>query len=594
VEPKRSRTRILTYLLKRLLREKGLLVIGLLVAVGEAIVGLAMINTLRPFIDEVFVNKNSGATLPIVYYFLRMTVVASILMFCRQYVLALAGTRVVFELREKVFAHLQRLGMKFYRDRRLGDIMSRLSIDLDLLQNFYTTTITTFLTEPVAIVAGIIFLLSRSPRLTLLSFIVFPLIGVVVLWLGRLIRRASRATRLQLAEIASYIHESIEGMPIIQLFTIEKRMLEGFKRESRKGLQRVMREFLVKSASAPSIQIIGAVGFSLILYFSVRETQLSEYFTEGTIVVYIVALMNKVINPLRKLNDAYLGLQMATVAGARIVELEELEPDVVEAADAVELPRVRGEIEFAGVTFGYEDSKPVLKGVNLKIPAGKTVALVGPSGVGKSTIVHLLLRFYDPWEGSIRLDGVDIRRLKLDFLRKVIGVVPQDTFLFNTTIAENIRMGNSRASEQQVIEAAKKALVHDFVMDFPQKYETGVGSGGSKLSGGERQRIAIARALIKEPPVLVMDEAVSGLDADSEKRVNDAFFGSLDGRTALLIAHRLSTADRADYVAVLMDGRIVEFGPPAELLARPDGAYRRLHDIQFAGIGNSSDRTPQN
>ncbi|MHA2621258.1 MAG: ABC transporter ATP-binding protein [bacterium JZ-2024 1] len=588
MKPKKGRKRVIIYLLGRLAREKRLLLLGFVFAAGEAIVGLMMINMLKPFIDDVFLARDLNRMVPIVFAFLQLTVLASVLLLFRSYLLSLAGTRAVFGLREDVFDHLQRLGMGFYSNRRMGDIMSRLSIDLDILQTFYTATLMSLLSEPIVVLAALVYLISMSPRLTLLSLIVFPVIGIVVLFLGRAVRRASRATRQQLAEIASFIHEAIQGLPVIQLFTMERKVSEKFKNESRKGLRSVMREVLIRASSAPSIQVVGAIGFSIVLFVAIRETELSSYFTQGSIIAYIVALMNRVINPLRKLNDAYLVLQLATVAGSRVLELAELKPNVTEDPSAIELhpEKVRGEIDFRNVTFGYDEGVPVLKNLTLHIPAGQTVALVGPSGAGKTTLVNLLVRFDDPWEGAILIDKTDIRKYTLHSLRNAIGVVPQETFLFDTTIAENIRTGNDRASLEQIREAARKAQIDEVIMAFPEKYETRVGPGGGKLSGGERQRIAIARALMKNPPILVMDEAVSGLDADSEKRVNDAFFGSLEGRTALIIAHRLSTADRADFVAVVMDGQVVEFGPPAELLSRPDSAYRRLHNIQFATMSD--------
>ncbi len=352
---------------------------------------------------------------------------------------------------------------------------------------------------------------------------------------------------------------------------------------------------MLQCLSAPIIQVLGALAFSAILLVSVQEIQegargfpffarlnMTTGLTQGGLFAFILVLMNRVINPLRKANDAYMALQASLVSGQRIQELLRYRPPVREHVRVRRIPRVRGEIAFEGVSFSYPGSPPVLRDLSLRVPAGKSLALVGPSGVGKTTLVYLLVRFYDPQVGRICIDGVDIRDLPLPYLRSLIGVVPQEPVLLNTTIRENLLLAKPDAREEDLWRALELADAASFVRSLPQGLDTPAGPRGQRLSGGQKQRIAIARALLKDPPILVMDEAVSGLDADTERRVNDAFFGSLGGRTAIVIAHRLSTADRADLVAVLLDGRIAEFGPPAELLADPSSHYARMRSLQLA------------
>ncbi|MGH8103018.1 MAG: ABC transporter ATP-binding protein, partial [bacterium] len=411
--------------------------------------------------------------------------------------------------------------------------------------------------------------------------LVIPLIAMLVFAAQRRMKKASQNARMKLADIMSFLQESILNMKVIQLFTLEKAKAGQFEGHNRESYMAAMREALVRASTTASVMLVGSMAIAIVLLAVVKEAKTSPIFTTGAMTVFMLALVNKTITPLRRVNDVYLNARQAGVAKSRVAQLLAEGTVVADRPGARPVPAaLRGNIEFENVYLTYDGETDVLRGLDLSIPAGTTLALVGPSGAGKTTIINLIPRFYDPRDGSITIDGIDIREFTRDSLRRIIGVVPQETILFNATIRENIALGKPEATEQEIIAAARAANAHDFIISFPGGYDTVVGERGSKLSGGQQQRLAIARALLKNPKILIMDEAVSGLDADSEVKIQDAIDHAFRDRTALLIAHRLSTAKRADLIAVIEKGRVAELGTHDELMLH-DGLYKKLYDLQF-------------
>jgi len=535
---------------------------------------------IKPIVDQVLIGKQYERTFPLIYQFLLLTFFSAIFYFFENYLSAMAGNRLAYRQRQKIFTHLQTLSLGFYTSTRMGEILSRFTADLEVIQGFYVNTLRNFFALPIEILVGLLIILRASWRLTLLSFLIFPAAGFLVLLTGRRMKKAARKARMKIADIMSFLQEAIMGMKIIQLFTLEKMKEEKFAYHNIESYRAVMKEALIRSFSTPLIILLGGITISAILLMSILESRLSPSFATGDMMAFVMILINMVVNPLRRVNEVNMAYQQARVANRRIEELSDAGPTIQEAPDAIVLPKIYGTIEFQGIHFAYDETTPVFRDFNLRIPAGKTVALVGPSGAGKSTLINLLLRFYDPQEGVILLDGVDTRRLRLDFLRKIMGVVPQETILFNTTVRENILLGKPNATLDEVIKAAQAAHAHEFIQSLPQGYESMVGERGSALSGGQQQRIAIARALLKDPPILILDEAVSGVDTDSEVKIQEAIQQAFRGRTAIIIAHRLSTARRADLIAVIDSGKLVEMGTHDELMAQ-NGYYHKLYDAQF-------------
>ncbi len=498
----------------------------------------------------------------------------------RTYLGQYIGGRTLIDLRMELFARLQRLSLSFYESQRVGDLMSRLTTDVSLVQQLVSADMTLYITAPGIVLAGLAIMFAINWKLTLLVLIFAPLTAQVVTSTGRRIRRLTRSQQERIADLNARLHERLASMRIIQSFTREEYEIGEFRRLNERTFDAVIRVARVGALSPQAIQFLATSSFVLVVAYAgmliIRE-QLSLPALMG-----YFALTQRVGVYFVKFGSLHLRVQQSLAALGRVGEVIAREPDITESPDAEPLAPVAGRIAFRDVSFRYPDGEEVLRGVDVEIEAGKAIALVGPSGAGKTSLANLIMRFYDPSEGCIEIDGCDLRRVTLHSLRSQIGLVPQETILFGGSVEENIRYGRPEASQEEVVAAAEAANAHGFIQDLPNGYEAEVGERGVKLSGGERQRIAVARALLKDPRILILDEATSSLDAESEALVQEALERLMKGRTTLIIAHRLSTIRKADRILVLCDGRIVEQGTHEELLGGGE-VYTRLYRLQQGG-----------
>ena len=488
------------------------------------------------------------------------------------------GQWVMHDLRRTVYAHVQRMSLAFYDKTRTGDLISRVTTDIDTVQSFITSDLLDAVIQSLTLAGMVAWMLYLDWRFTLVSLSVAPILFIVVFRYTRMIKKSSREVRKKEGEIVSTIQEVLTSIRVVKAFAREDYEQQRLEEQSLESVEISLKARGIKARLAPMVEIIVAAGTSLVLWFGAREV-LAGSLSAGSLVLFFFYLgkMYKPMQGLSKMSDAY---SKASVAFERIRETLETRNDVPDEPHARRAPRVRGLIEFEHVTFGYDPARPIFQDLNLRIEPGQVAALVGPTGAGKSSIIGLIPRFYDPQAGAVKLDGLNVRRLQLKSLREQVSFVLQETVLFHAPVWQNIAYGKPGASREEILKAAELANASEFIDKMPEGYDTIVGERGVTLSGGQRQRIAIARAVIRNTPILILDEPTSGLDAESEKLVFEALDRLMEGRTSIVIAHRLSTIRRADSIFVICDGCVAESGRHEELRAA-NGIYARLYETQF-------------
>jgi ABC-type multidrug transport system fused ATPase/permease subunit len=555
---------------------------------GATVCGLLKYNIpiLFPWILKDVINHLLSTSPPLISYINRRIIALlliyifwTLITYYRSYLADQAGQRLIFDLRHELYAHLQRMSLGFYDKRQVGSIASRLLSDIAVAQNFVGAVFTNTLMDASSLLLITVVLFLMSWRLALVSIFVFPLYVVSNKFFKKRIRTTSRLAQQKMEEISGQVHEKLGGISMIQSYTREKAEEQHFFNENRTYLLYRIANIRNNALALAIIGFLTAITPILVVWFGAMQV-IQKNLTVGELAAFY-AYLGMFYQPLNRLTELNILLANSQSAIERIFDLFNTAPEIVNRPSAKEVARVSGEIRFSDVSFGYDSSRIVLRNINLHIPAGKIIALVGRSGAGKSTFVKLIPRFYDVTEGSIILDGLDIRDYRLISLRQQIGLVPQEPILFSGNIYENILMGKEEADDDEVQRAAVLANAHEFIEQLPKGYQTEIGEGGVKLSGGQRQRVALARAFLKDAPILILDEATSSLDSESENLIQEALKRLMKGRTTLVIAHRLSTVQSADTIVVFNEGRIVETGTHAELLLRPDGIYRRLYEEQF-------------
>jgi ATP-binding cassette, subfamily B, multidrug efflux pump len=502
--------------------------------------------------------------------------------FAQVYLTAQIGQGIVYSLRSTLFSHLQRLGIRHVDKRGVGSTMSRVQNDVGVINELFSEGLVGVMSDVLLLVGIVVIMLVTNWQLALLAFAVMPIMAVTMVWWRRHAISAYRATRITIARVNANLAESIAGVRVVQAFGREDRNMDHFEGISNDNLQANLWAARLSAILFPIVQLVEALATALVLYVGGRLILGGGAFTIGELFTF-AAYISRFYEPIRDLSQRYNTMQAAMVAGERIFDLEDVEPEIVDRPYAVDLPLISGEVRFDDVWFGYE-SEPVLKGINLHAKPGDSIALVGETGAGKSSIISLLSRFHDVWEGSISIDGYDIRDVTQASLRSQLGIVLQDTFLFTGSVRDNIAYGRTDATDEEIMASAKAVGAHEFIERLQHGYYTEVHERGVTLSVGQRQLISFARALLADPKIIILDEATSSVDTTTEMIIQDALRTILKGRTAFMIAHRLSTIREATKVVVVDQGRIIEEGSHDDLLSKR-GAYFSLYTMQYRAQG---------
>ncbi len=546
--------------------------------VSSAALSLVFPAVISVVVDSVLVSGDVAALDRITVALLLVFLLRSVTTFVENYNLNFVGERIVVDLREQLYAHMVNLPLSFFIQRRVGELVSRLSSDVTVMRTVLTNNLNTLLQQTFIMIGSIVIMLVLNWRLTAFILVLAPAIVALGAAFGFSLRRISTRIQDELASVTTVVDEVFQGIREVKSFVRERYEIGRYNQALSRAFRAALSLLRVRSLFGPLAAFMGFGGIALVLWFGGREV-LEDRLTGGELIAFLIYGLT-VAGSLGALVGLYTQFQEALGATRRVFQILDEQPNIVDAPDAAVLEDADGRITFENVRFTYDGRRDVLRSVTLDIAAGEIIALVGPSGAGKSTMFNLIPRFYDVTEGRLCVDGHDVRALTQASLRAHIGIVPQETLLFGGTIRENIRYGRLDASEAEIIAAAQAANAHDFIAEMPDGYDTIVGERGVRLSGGQRQRVAIARAILKDPRILLLDEATSSLDSESERLVQDALERLMQGRTTVIIAHRLSTTKIAHRIAVLDQGEIVELGTHDELMRR-DGLYAKLYSMQF-------------
>jgi len=546
-----------------------------MVIVGATTSSLAFL--VKPALDDIFMNKDAASLKWIPLAVIVIYLLKGGANYAQTVLMSHIGQRIITDLRNSLYNHIQSQPLSFFTKNPTGTLMSRITNDINLIQGAVSEAVTSILKDTFTLFGLLFVVFYRDWKLALIAMLVFPLTIYPIAEFGRRMRKITTSTQVTLGTLTSLLQETITGSRIVKAFGMEEHENKRFAKENERLFKLTMKSVVIRALSNPLMEFLGGIGIAVIVFYGGYQV-INETSTPGTFFSFMTALL-MLYEPVKRLTGVNNTVQQGLAGAERVLSILDTVPEIRDKEKAFDLQPISRGIGMESVTFSYEN-EPVLKNINLEIKAGEMVAFVGMSGGGKTTLVNLIPRFYDLDSGCIRIDGHDIRDVTLRSLRGQIGIVTQQTILFNDTVKNNIAYGDITKGDEDIINAAKAANAHDFIIKLPDGYNTVIGEQGVKLSGGERQRISIARALLKNAPILILDEATSSLDTAAELEVQEALDKLMKDRTTLVIAHRLSTIRNADRIIVLVDGRIVEEGTHDSLMEK-EGHYFKLHNLQF-------------